>query len=107
MHSDHDPASAPLALPSESSLERAPQPTRVEGDPLSDVLKAVRLNAAVYFLIDASSPYCVDVPHTDAYRTLLQRGVKFGSFILVCEICALDHRVGKVDPYSFFTKICQ
>lgn len=75
MSDDHDSASETLALPSETVLDRAPLPTTSKGDPLSDVLRAVRLNAAVYFLIDASTPYCVDIPHTDSYRSILQSGV--------------------------------
>ncbi|MBX2826483.1 MAG: AraC family transcriptional regulator [Gammaproteobacteria bacterium] len=74
MSDDHDPASGTLALPSESLPDTAPQPTTAQGDPLSDVLRTVKLNAAVYFLIDASTPYCVDIPHTDAYRSILQAG---------------------------------
>ena len=70
----HDSTSETLALPSETAPELAPQPTTAKGDPLSDVLRALRLNAAVYFLIDASTPYCVDIPHTDAYRSILQTG---------------------------------
>ena len=73
MATDHDPAAAVLALPSESGPELAQGPAP-HADPLSDVLRAVRLTAAVYFVIDASAPYCVDIPHTDAYRPLLQPG---------------------------------
>ena len=76
MGNDHDPASEGLALPSEfeSAPDHAPQPAVAGHDPLSDVLRAVRLTAAVYFVIDASAPYCVDVPHSDAYRAVLQSG---------------------------------
>ena len=71
---DHDPASGTLALPSGMVPDKAPEPTTAGDDPLSDVLKAVKLTAAVYFLIDASTPYCVDIPHTDSYRAILQAG---------------------------------
>ena len=74
MPHDHDSVSETLALPSENTPDRAPQPSTADGDPLSDVLRAVKLNAAVYFLIDASTPYCVDIPHTDTYRSILQAG---------------------------------
>ena len=74
MPDDHDPASQTLALSSETVPELAPAPDLAGGDPLSDVLRAVRLSAAVYFVIDASTPYCVDIPHTDAYRSILQAG---------------------------------
>jgi len=45
-------------------------------DPLSDVLRGVRLTASTFFLIDATDPYCVDIPHTDHYRDLLQPGAR-------------------------------
>ncbi len=45
-------------------------------DPLSDVLRAVRLTAATFFLIDATHPYCVEIPHTDRYRGLLKPGAR-------------------------------
>ena len=45
-------------------------------DPLSDVLRAVRLTAATFFLIDATQPYCVDIPHSDHYRAILQRSAR-------------------------------
>jgi AraC-like DNA-binding protein len=32
------------------------------GDPLSDVLRTVRLQGALFFLVDATSPWCVEVP---------------------------------------------
>lgn len=69
MSKDHDPASALFARTSED----APSPgAMLATDPLSDVLRAVRLNAATFFLIDATQPYCVDIPHTDHYRSVLQ-----------------------------------
>lgn len=74
MHDDHDPESQKFALTSETEIGMAPEPALASGDPLSDVLRAVRLTAAVYFVIDASTPYCVDIPHTDAYRSILQPG---------------------------------
>jgi AraC-like DNA-binding protein len=33
-----------------------------ESDPLSDVLRTVRLRGALFFLVDATTPWCVDVP---------------------------------------------
>lgn len=52
--------------PSSSS----PAPASV-ADPLDDALSQVRLSGALLFLVDASDPWCVDIPHTDRYRTLL------------------------------------
>ena len=39
--------------------------------PLDEVLAAVRLTGALYFVVDASSPYCIDVPHARAYRGII------------------------------------
>ena len=39
-----------------------PQPWREESDPLSDVLEAVRLAGAVFFLVDARAPWVAEVP---------------------------------------------
>ena len=90
MHTEHAPVSDTLALPSESSLDRTPLPSTMEGDPLSDVLRAVRLHATVYFLMDASTPYCVEIPHTDAYRTLLQAGAgNMMSYYVIVEGCGV------------------
>jgi len=40
-------------------------------DPLADALSLVRLSGALLFLVDASDPWCVDIPHTDSYRAIL------------------------------------
>ena len=40
-------------------------------DPLSDVLRAVKLAGALFFVIDASRPWGVEVPHQDSYATSL------------------------------------
>jgi len=45
--------------------------SRSDTDPLADVLDLVRLTGALMFLVDASDPWCVDIPHTDAYRAIL------------------------------------
>jgi len=42
-------------------------------DPLSDVLRSVKLTGALFFAVDASAPWCVDVPPTDDYRSILLR----------------------------------
>jgi len=42
-------------------------------DPLSDVLRSVKLTGALFFTVDASAPWCVDVPHTNDYRSILLR----------------------------------
>ena len=73
MSKGHDTASAFVAHTS------GPPPSpgaMLEVDPLSDVLRAVRMTAATFFLIDATQPYCVDIPHTDRYRAILQPGAR-------------------------------
>lgn len=40
-------------------------------DPLSDVLRTVRLKGALFFLVDATSPWCVDVPHASAFADII------------------------------------
>lgn len=57
---DGDPAARPDAPPPGA-------------DPLSDVLRNVKLTGALFFVVDASTPWCVDVPHTDHYRPVLLR----------------------------------
>ncbi len=65
----------PLAPPgSEPGLapdppERAVQITR--NDPLSDVLATVRLTGALFFVVDASSPWCIEVPHIRHYAPIV------------------------------------
>ncbi|MGQ0649333.1 MAG: AraC family transcriptional regulator [Gemmatimonadaceae bacterium] len=51
MATDHDLASGVVAQESDEPI-----------DVLSDVLRAVRLSGALFFLTDASSPWCVGVP---------------------------------------------
>lgn len=40
-------------------------------DPLSDVLELVHLEGALLFMVDASDPWCVDVPPVAAYAEIL------------------------------------
>ena len=51
------------------AFARAPFAQRI--DPLSDVLRAVKLNGALFFAIDASHPWGVEVPHKDSYAASL------------------------------------
>jgi AraC-like DNA-binding protein len=57
----HDPASAPLAAAS-TAVSPIGEPERAVGDPLSDVLQAVRLTGALFFLAEGSSPYAAEAP---------------------------------------------
>lgn len=58
MPTGHDQPSGTLA---EASQIRAAAPFG-GFDPLSDVLRTVKLKGALFFLVDATSPWCVDVP---------------------------------------------
>ena len=40
-------------------------------DPLSDVLETVRLNGALFFRVEASRPWCIDVPEASAFQELI------------------------------------
>lgn len=40
-------------------------------DPLSDVLRAVKLTGALFFLADASFPWGVEVPHAEAFSSII------------------------------------
>ena len=48
--------------------------TSAPGDPLGRALRAVRLTGALFFVVDASSPWCVDIPPMDAYARILLPG---------------------------------
>ena len=41
------------------------------GDPLSDVLRMVKLSGALFFLVDASSPWGVEIPGADAFAPII------------------------------------
>jgi AraC-like DNA-binding protein len=67
MADTHDHASGPFVPPSE---------LRGEVDPLSDVLAQVRLTGALYFLIEASEPWGVEVPGAEAARAAVLPGAQ-------------------------------
>ena len=55
-----------------SKVEGPPASCRTRGtDPLSDVLRAVKLTGALFFLVDASFPWGVEVPHADAFSPII------------------------------------
>jgi AraC-like DNA-binding protein len=58
MASTHDRASGSLAGPSAT-------------DPLSEVLRRVKLTGALFFLVEASSPWGMDVPQAGAFGPLI------------------------------------
>jgi AraC-like DNA-binding protein len=77
----HDRASESLAARSvvppelaQSSPMLAPESAAGESaahDPLSDVLRMVKLTGALFFLVDASSPWCVQVPHASVFAPII------------------------------------
>ena len=40
-------------------------------DPLSDVLRTIKLDGALFFLVDATNPWCVDVPAARSFSELI------------------------------------
>ena len=75
---DHDRASGPLAsaagdlaLPSAAGLP-VPAATESPGaDALSDVLEAVRLTGALFFIVDASPPWIAEAPDSPALAPVI------------------------------------
>jgi AraC-like DNA-binding protein len=63
----HDRASGPLVPPSEFTGG---------ADPLSDVLAEVRLTGALFFLIEATEPWGVEVPEAATYRDRVLPGAQ-------------------------------
>ena len=61
MDRHHDLPSASLAAPSGAGA----------GDPLSDVLRMVKLSGALFFLVEASSPWGVDIPPAREFAAIL------------------------------------
>ena len=45
-------------------------------DPLSDVLRTVRLTGSLFFLVDATSPWCVDVPGAASFAETILPGTR-------------------------------
>ena len=61
----HDHTSLSLAT---SSMAR---PGTHAADPLSDVLRTVKLTGALFFLVDASYPWGVEVPRAEAFSSII------------------------------------
>jgi AraC-like DNA-binding protein len=83
MAEPHDRASELLAGPSAMALQlevppnsghavAAPSLSGEHGaDPLSDVLRMVKLTGALFFVVDASKPWGIEVPHADAFAAII------------------------------------
>lgn len=63
----HDQASEDLAEASGTDIPAAAP----DMDPLSDVLRMVKLKGALFFLVDATSPWCVDVPQASEFADII------------------------------------
>ena len=89
MAQSHDRASVLLAESSASALERpeaSPACGEPATDPLSDVLRMVKLTGALYFLVDASAPWGIEVPQADAFAgIILPRAQHVVSYHIVLE----------------------
>jgi AraC-like DNA-binding protein len=86
MAGTHDRASGSLAESSASGRwassrravapEAAVAPETSGKDPLSEVLRTVKLTGALFFLVDATSPWGVQVPHARAFAPIILPGAQ-------------------------------
>lgn len=79
----HDSASVPKPLP---ARPRTPAPVPVEPgrDVLSDVLRVIKLTGALFFQVDASSPWSVEVPEAGSFaHTILPRAQHVISYHII------------------------
>ena len=92
-------------------------------DPLSDVLRKVKLTGALFFCVDATSPWGVVVPHASKFSTIiLPRAQHIVSYHIVLEgsgyasvpgLAPQRFAAGDVivfphaDPYAMLSKPCQ
>lgn len=67
----NDRASRTLDRPSSPAPADTPA-----ADPLSAVLRAVRLTGSLYFMVDATSPWCVDVPPVGRFANIIHPGAQ-------------------------------
>jgi len=104
MRSHHDPGSGSLARPSEGGAPEtaAAEPSAPMGrDPLADVLNSVKLTGALFFLVDATSPWCVEVPKAREFAGfILPRAQHIVSYHVVIEGRGFASVPG-ADPVAF------
>ena len=85
------------------SSDPGPQPEIETGDPLSDVLRTVRLSGAIFFVVDATTPWCVDVPAASSFsRIILPQAQHIVSYHVVVEGKGFASIPG-MDPIQFDT----
>lgn len=73
MSEDHDLASGTHAAA--SGPDRT-APLSGSSDPLSDVLRTIRLKGALFFLVNATDPWCIDVPHASRFADIILPGAR-------------------------------
>lgn len=99
MSTAHDPPSGTFA---EASETHASTPVG-DFDPLSDVLRTVKLQGALLFLVDATSPWCVDIPEAREFADIiLPRARHVVSYHVVVEGRGLASVPG-IEPTPFDT----
>lgn len=99
MSTAHDQPSETLAAASET---HAATPLG-NFDPLSDVLRTVKLKGALFFMIDATSPWCVEVPHARDYTDIILPSARHVvSYHVVVEGRGLASVPG-IEPITFDT----
>ena len=80
---DHDFASGPLAAASGTATGAQLDGT---GDPLSDVLEAVRLTGALFFTVEAAPPWIAEAPQSSELApVILTRGCHVVSYHIVVQ----------------------
>ncbi len=78
-----------------------PDGAPVAADPLSDVLHRVKLTGALFFMVDATTPWCVEVPEASAFAgIILPRARHIVSYHVVVEGTGYA-RVPGVEPVKF------
>jgi len=109
MGSDHDQGSESLAAPSgrlavggaSAAVDTLPVSEPMAPDPLADVLHSVKLTGALFFLIDATSPWCVEVPQAGAFApVILPRAQHIISYHVAVQGSGLASVPG-IDPVRF------
>jgi len=105
----HDPSSRSLAEASGSQLssktggDQAPS-FPCGKDVLSDVLRAIKLTGALFFGVNASSPWSVEVPHAHFFaKIILPRAQHVISYHIITRGSGWV-RVGKHSPVEFFER---
>lgn len=105
----HDPSSRSLAeasgsqAPSEVGGDQAPSFPYAK-DVLSDVLRVIKLTGALFFKVNASSPWSVEVPHAHSFTNIiLPRAQHVISYHIIIHGSGWV-RVGNLLPVEFFER---